>query len=187
MPKVQPRPDWQSDCGTVKLCCADCLDVLPRLDRVEACVTDPPYGVMYNGSTTKVSVNGFGYAQLAKALGRLPNAFSTTESTDRNVLHPCPKPIGTMVWLVNRVSFKDETVLDPFMGSGTTGVAAVQLGRGFIGIEKHRPYFDIAVTRIKLALAQAEKERQRQAVLARYEQNGHGLQACLFDGEANGR
>lgn len=44
---------------------------------------------------------------------------------------------------------KGDTVLDPFMGSGTTGVACVTRGRGFIGIEKNKKYFDIAEKRIK--------------------------------------
>jgi DNA modification methylase len=50
--------------------------------------------------------------------------------------------------MVNRVSFEGETVLDPFMGSGTTGVACVRLGRKFIGIELEPRYFDIACKRI---------------------------------------
>ncbi len=50
--------------------------------------------------------------------------------------------------------FSGETILDPFMGSGTTGVACVKLGRKFIGIEKEPKYFDIAVKRIKRALSE---------------------------------
>lgn len=50
--------------------------------------------------------------------------------------------------MVSRVSFEFETILDPFMGSGTTGVACVQLGRKFIGIELDPGYFDIACRRI---------------------------------------
>ena len=50
--------------------------------------------------------------------------------------HPCPKPLGFMRKLVNRVAPSPaDTILDPFMGSGTTGVAAIQLGHKFIGIE----------------------------------------------------
>ena len=61
-----------------------------------------------------------------------------------------------MKWLVNRVSFKEETILDPFMGSGTTGVACVKLGRKFIGIELEPKYFDIACERITKAYAQPD-------------------------------
>ena len=54
-----------------------------------------------------------------------------------------------------------ETVLDPFMGSGTTGVACARLGRKFIGIEIHEPYFDIACRRVE------EAQRQRILLYAR--------------------
>src|SRR5690554_47206 len=58
--------------------------------------------------------------------------------------HPCPKPIAFMEWVVSLASLESHTVFDPFMGSGTTGVACVNLGRKFIGIEIERKYFDIA-------------------------------------------
>ena len=69
-----------------------------------------------------------------------------------------------MTWLVNRVSMPGETILDPFMGSGTTGVAAIRLGRSFIGIEKEPKYFEIANRRIlaelnQLTLPMAEPEK----------------------------
>ena len=59
-----------------------------------------------------------------------------------------------MVWLVSRASFAGDAVLDPFMGSGTTGVACVQLGRSFLGIEIEPRYFDIACQRIEDATRQ---------------------------------
>ena len=59
--------------------------------------------------------------------------------------HPCPKPLRLLEWLV---SLTEGTILDPFMGSGTTGVAALKLGRKFIGIEIDEGYFKIAVERI---------------------------------------
>ena len=65
--------------------------------------------------------------------------------------HPTQKPIALMRWCIEKTT---GTVLDPFMGSGTTGVAAAQLGRDFIGVEIDAKYFDIAVNRIKAALAQ---------------------------------
>jgi len=64
-------------------------------------------------------------------------------------LHPCAKPIGFCLWCVQRATRDGETVLDPFMGSGTTGVACVRLGRRFIGIEIERKYFEIAKRRIQ--------------------------------------
>jgi site-specific DNA-methyltransferase (adenine-specific)/modification methylase len=57
-----------------------------------------------------------------------------------------------MEWAVNIATLTNQTILDPFMGSGTTGVAAVKLGRRFIGIEIEERYFDIAVRRIQAAL-----------------------------------
>lgn len=65
--------------------------------------------------------------------------------------HPSPKPIRYMEKLVERVSAFGDTILDPFMGSGTTGVAAVRLGRRFIGIEISEDYCKIAARRIKEA------------------------------------
>ena len=57
-----------------------------------------------------------------------------------------------MSWLIRDFTNEGDTILDPFMGSGTTGVATVQLDRKFIGIEKDPAYFDIAVARIEAAI-----------------------------------
>lgn len=66
--------------------------------------------------------------------------------------HPTQKPTGLMEWCL---AFSPKgTVLDPFMGSGTTGVACVNLGRSFIGIEQEQSYFDIACRRIEEAYRQ---------------------------------
>ena len=72
---------------------------------------------------------------------------SYTPTADKNG-HPCPKPDSWMNWLIGRASIENEIVLDPFMGSGTTGVACMNLGRKFIGIEIEPKYFDIACRRI---------------------------------------
>lgn len=67
--------------------------------------------------------------------------------------HPTQKPIALMRWCIEQADVPPAgTVLDPYMGSGTTGVAAVKLGRGFKGIEKVEKYFDIACRRIQAAL-----------------------------------
>jgi site-specific DNA-methyltransferase (adenine-specific) len=68
--------------------------------------------------------------------------------------HPSPKPIEYMLKLVSRVTNPGDTILDPFMGSGTTGVACVKLNRNFIGIEINEQYFKIAEKRI----ADAQKQ-----------------------------
>ena len=62
--------------------------------------------------------------------------------------HPTVKPLALMRYLITLVTRPEHTVLDPFMGSGSTGRAAVELGRGFIGIEKERDAYEIATRRI---------------------------------------
>lgn len=68
--------------------------------------------------------------------------------------HPTQKPIALMSWCVERV--KSSRILDPYMGSGTTGVACVKLGRSFVGIEIDESYFDIACRRIADAVARPD-------------------------------
>lgn len=71
-------------------------------------------------------------------------------------VHPTVKPIEIMRRLIRLVTRPGGTVLDPFMGSGTCGVAAVLEGRNYIGIEREAEYFKIAETRVNSALAEAE-------------------------------
>jgi hypothetical protein len=82
-----------------------------------------------------------------------PSGFESFQLADVNG-HPCPKPVKWMEWAVAKCTLEDQTVLDPFMGSGTTGVACANLGRKFIGIEIEPKYFDIACQRIEAAYAQ---------------------------------
>ena len=70
--------------------------------------------------------------------------------------HPAEKPVAVLSLLIKCLSDYQSTVLDPFMGSGTTGVACVKLGRKFIGVEIERRYFDIACRRIEAAYAQPD-------------------------------
>src|SRR6185312_2026352 len=70
--------------------------------------------------------------------------------------HPCSRALEHFDFLVRWWSEEGETILDPFMGSGTTGVAAVKLGRKFTGIEIDPGYFDIACRRIEAALKQPD-------------------------------
>lgn len=68
------------------------------------------------------------------------------------VAHPSQKPVALMRWCIEKLKLKPgATILDPYLGSGTTGVAAVELGYNFIGIESHEPYFAIAERRIAAA------------------------------------
>lgn len=68
--------------------------------------------------------------------------------------HPTQKPIGLMSWCILKT--KSQTILDPFMGSGTTGVAAIRRGRKFIGMELEAKYFDVACKRIEEANSQPD-------------------------------
>lgn len=64
--------------------------------------------------------------------------------------HPTQKPLEVMKWCIGHAP-DSEAILDPFMGSGTTGVAAIQMGKAFIGIEREERYFEAAVRRIREA------------------------------------
>lgn len=75
---------------------------------------------------------------------------------ERHGKHPTEKPRRLMAEMLADFTNADETILDPFMGSGTTGVAAVQMGRNFIGIEREPKYFDIACKRIEDAQRQGD-------------------------------
>lgn len=104
-----------------------------------------------------VGRNAWGYANLAAVffygsdpklhLGADQSVLSSTETAESNG-HPCPKPLGWMRWLVNKVALEGETILDPFMGSGTTLRAAKDLGRKAIGIEIEERYCEIAARRM---------------------------------------
>jgi site-specific DNA-methyltransferase (adenine-specific) len=74
----------------------------------------------------------------------------------QNNAHPTQKPTLLLLTLLGLFTEASETVLDPFMGSGTTGVACAKLGRSFIGIEIDPTYFDIACERIAKAYAQPD-------------------------------
>ena len=67
--------------------------------------------------------------------------------------HPTQKPVALMAWCIAKAT-NAKTVLDPFMGSGTTGVACANLGRSFVGIEREKKYFDLACERIEQAQRQ---------------------------------
>ncbi len=77
------------------------------------------------------------------------------QGESRDKCHPVQKPLALMIWCLDKAKTPlDALVLDPFMGSGTTGVACVKTGRRFVGIEIEERYCAIAVRRIKQALAQ---------------------------------
>ena len=90
-------------------------------------------------------------------LGCFPDSVSIPSFAKRND-HPANKPIRFMRWVIERCSLPNNTILDPFMGSGTTGVACVQTGRNFIGIEIEPKYYKIAEKRIAEAQLQMRME-----------------------------
>jgi site-specific DNA-methyltransferase (adenine-specific) len=105
----------------------------------------------------------WGFTSIAPLLlyGRAPNlqlgakatAWRSTAASEENG-HPCPKPLQWMIWVVDLVSKQEDVVVDPFMGSGTTGAACMQLNRKFVGIEIEPKYFDISCERIENAQRQ---------------------------------
>ena len=81
-----------------------------------------------------------------------PKSILSISNADRsNRVHPTQKPVALMEYLIRTYTNEGETVLDNCMGSGTTGVACVKMGRKFIGIELDPTYFEIAKKRIKEA------------------------------------
>ena len=103
------------------------------------------------------------YGTRPKRLGMWPTSYEDGRPMPSATGHPTAKPIEWMTRLVNLASVPDELVLDPFMGSGTTGVACARLGRRFIGIEIEPRYFDIACRRIEQAYRQPDLFVQRPA------------------------
>ena len=196
--------------GDCTLHLGDCREILPTLGKVDAVVTDPPYGVSINARPGRRAKNtdqiiGDGVApdiqwllqwpciiwggqcfskQLPTSTGWLVwykyhpdgSQHSQAELAWTNVVrtirhyseayhgfmraadgwhHPTQKPPRLMGWCIGFLP-NAQTILDPFMGSGTTGVACVKLGRKFIGIEIDETYFDIACKRIEKAYAQPD-------------------------------
>lgn len=86
-----------------------------------------------------------------KNIIEVSNAHSSTKS-----VHPTQKPLNLIEYLVKTYTSEGDTVLDFTMGSGTTGVACINLNRNFIGIEKDKNYFNVAVERINKVASQKE-------------------------------
>jgi site-specific DNA-methyltransferase (adenine-specific) len=209
----------------------DCLEIMRGIDRVDAVITDPPYGINYQSawrieqerfdvidgdgsvplewikSSSGLIENGcmfmFSRWDVAEefrteidkflklqsqviwdrgnhGLGDLKRQYAPMHDTcwfatageynfpskrpksiyrsmrlsGGNLVHPTQKPVELMMKILIDTTKEGDTILDPFMGSGTTGVACAQLGRKFIGIEIDKDYFEIAKKRIELAYSQ---------------------------------
>ena len=105
----------------------------------------------YKGSVGHVSMVGFNDWEPLLVYGK-PNKqmhdYFQARPTPFNNGHPCPKPVAWAEWLVSRATNKNDLIFDPFMGSGTTGVASLKLNRRFVGIEIEPKYFEIAKQRV---------------------------------------
>ena len=227
---------WREETiGDARLILGDCLEILPTLGKVDAVVTDPPYGIgvkygpHYNDKRADywdwlrervslmvdcggVVVFTHRVAALSEitdadwvAVWNKPGSFGArvgnscvlphwepvflygihktgTQSNyasdvitfnpepakagingigrekwdDEFYSHPCPKPVGLYSHFLATFAQNAEIICDPFMGSGTTGVACAKLGRRFIGVEIEEKYFSIACRRIEEAYRQAD-------------------------------
>lgn len=210
--------------GDCTLYLGDCLEILPTLEKVDAVITDPPYGVKrdkgfegfegFGGFGTPIArkrfedddwdserppkevfdliikmsefafifggnffadmlpqgthwvvwdklntMPTFGDCELAwtnsdrKSVKKITVEYNGLIGKEKDRQHPTQKPV-LLIEKVLEAYPKHQSIMDPFMGSGTTGVACVNLGRKFIGIEIEPKYFDIACERISAAQAQ---------------------------------
>jgi site-specific DNA-methyltransferase (adenine-specific) len=194
--------------GQATLYLGDCLTVAQTLGKVDAVITDPPYGIGFAAQPTDYQrkngmkpqewdneratnldllrvlgtvqiIWGGNYYDLPPTRGWLswfkPDAppsmahfelawtnqdrnarqisCSIAETNAERVGHPTQKPLKVMRWCIEQAGMPD-LILDPYMGSGTTGVAAIQCGKRFIGIEVNPEYFAKACERIENAQRQ---------------------------------
>lgn len=200
--------------GDATLYLGDCMDILPTLGKVDAVITDPPYGINKDGQQRTTGGHGGRKAYDFKGWdGERPSAevfdlilsagkkhciwggnyfadllpptmrwlvwdkgqrinqsdgelawtslhaalrictMNRVELMKDGAQHPTQKPIRLMEWSIEQMG-DALLILDPFMGSGSTGVAAIRMHRAFIGIERDPEYFDIACKRIEQAHGQ---------------------------------
>lgn len=199
--------------GNATLYLGDCRDIMPTLPKVDAVITDPPYGtsdlwkpknvpkrrkwhlfgegeilewdkpceavldlpnlapkvIIWGGHFYRLPINrgwlvwnkiirnfSTGVCELAWTSLQIPiDAFdySHGQLSNEGKEHPTQKPVPLMKWCLDKAG-RPALTLDPFMGSGSTGVACAQMGLGFIGIEAERRYFDVACRRVEDAQRQ---------------------------------
>jgi site-specific DNA-methyltransferase (adenine-specific) len=105
-----------------------------------------PVLMFSNGKPRRIKKNGMGKNWF---MINTANTNRNSKNNPRNICHPTVKDASIIRYFIELSTKKGEIILDPFMGSGTTGVACVQTGRKFIGIEISKDYCDIAVKRIR--------------------------------------
>ena len=211
--------------GDCTLYCGDSLEILPQLEKVDAVVTDPPYGInqdkgflgsggfdgpgkpikrnQYKGNwdaerpdkkffdvvlksadhsiifggnfftdllpvgrqwfvwDKKNTMPTFGDCELVwtnidrKSVKLFTYEYNGLIGKRETRVHPTQKPVEVMKWCIKKLPNK-KSIIDPFMGSGTTGVACAKLGLRFVGIELDKNYFNIACKRIETAYKQPD-------------------------------
>ena len=114
-----------------------------------------PYNKGIRKANCTTNYGDFGETVAKNETGkRFPiNILSFSNGNHKNILHPTQKPVALLEYLIKTYTNKGDTVLDNCMGSGSTGVACVNTGRDFIGIELDDNYFKIAEKRINDAMA----------------------------------
>ena len=191
--------------GDCTLMLGDCAQILPTLGKVDAVLTDPPYGIgMDGGKVGRSQYNKFDWDNAPADIGFAlelgvpaiiwggnyfslppsqkwlvwdkkndPTTYADCELAWTNIagsvrvfrwlwsgpyqerreerFHPTQKPLALMEWCLDHLPTDVRSVCDPFMGSGTTGVACAKRGLHFIGIEREPSYFDIACRRVEEA------------------------------------
>ena len=120
-------------------------------DKLDGLKSDRDIGFNDNSDCELIWTNNGKATRIIKH--RWMGAMKGSEQKDRRI-HPTQKPVVLMKKIIKHLTEEGDTIFDPFMGSGTTGVACAQLGRKFIGIEIDEEYYKIAEKRIELAYAQ---------------------------------
>ena len=122
----------------------------PVKNRASAMIYNPQFreGEPYKKKSGKGSVNYGNYKQAVTVNNGSRYPTSILDFAPETGLHPTQKPLGLLKYLISTYSHEGGVVLDNCMGSNTTGLACVHLGRSFIGIEKEKGYFNIATKRI---------------------------------------
>jgi site-specific DNA-methyltransferase (adenine-specific) len=137
------------DCATA-VCALDCPMTL--IDRLDA----RPSRLFYSAKASRTEREA-GCEQLPAQTVKLYNGHHHPPRVVTNS-HPTVKPVALMQWLVRLVTPPGGLVLDPFTGSGSSGIAAVTEGRSFLGIEREAAYVDIACARLTHWAHQATRE-----------------------------
>lgn len=125
---------------------------------LESCDRSTSTGVSASGSSSNYGkINQTGNGKYTQTQTGYPRSVIQIKSESKTI-HPTQKPVALMEYLVRTYTNEGGTVLDNCMGSGTTGVACVQSGRNFIGMEMDQGYFEIASRRIKGAQDAIQKD-----------------------------